>query len=65
MKLRALWRTPSALQLATYEYEEALRDRLAQVKLREYHAAMEQMLVERIERLRSDISELSKDGGIV
>lgn len=56
-----LYRRPSALQQATRELEEGLLDRLAQVKLREYHAAMEQMLTERIARLRGDIRELSQE----
>lgn len=55
-----LWPSPpTALDMATQAYQEAQRDRLLQTKLREYHAAMEQMLYDRIVRLREDIRELS------
>lgn len=51
---------PTALQIAARQLEEAKVERLSQSKLREYHASMEEMFAQRIERLRRDIYELSQ-----
>lgn len=59
MKLKFWPSPPTALKLATDAYEDALRERLVQTQLREYHAAMETMLYSRIVRLRQDIKDLS------
>lgn len=56
-----LFKKPSALRIAALELEQAMSDRLAMTKQREYHAAMEQMLMARISRLRHDVTELSKE----
>ena len=54
---------PTVLQLAVDELEQAQKDKLAQSKLREYHAAMEDMLVRRIARLRQEIYEITQEQG--
>lgn len=59
MKLKLWPELPSALKLATDAFEDALRDRLRQTHLREYHAAMETMLYERVIRLRQDMKDLA------
>jgi hypothetical protein len=51
---------PSPLRIATDSLENAQRLQLQHAADREYHSAMENMLVERIERLRHEIVELSK-----
>jgi hypothetical protein len=60
--MKWLWETKisSPLQLAVDELEETQRMRLHHSNRREYHAAMEQMLYERIDRLRVDIMSLSE-----
>ena len=55
-------RVPTALQLAVAELEEAQRMKLDQSGKREYHAAMEDMLHHRIDRLRLEIALLAEDG---
>ena len=59
MKIKLWPSPPTALEVATRAYQDALCDRLRQTELREYHAAMEQMLYQRITQLREDIKELS------
>lgn len=59
MKFKLWPSPPTALEVATQAYQDALRDRLRQTELREYHGAMEQMLYQRITQLREDIKELS------
>jgi len=54
---------PTALQLAVLELEEAQRMKLAHASKREYHSAVEDMLVYRAERLRREIAELSSEQG--
>ncbi len=54
-------RVPSALQIACRTLEEAQRLRLQHAKDKEYHIAMEAMLVKRIARLKDDIRELTPD----
>jgi hypothetical protein len=54
-------RTPAtALQLATASLEECRRMQLEHTQKREYHAAMEQMLKARDQRLVKDIQRLSR-----
>ena len=53
-------RIPTALQIAVAELEDAQRMHLDHCSKHEYYFAMEHMLVNRIERLRREITELSK-----
>lgn len=53
------FRTPTPLELAARELEQARRDRLAASASREYYEAMELMLTARIERLVDEIASLS------
>jgi hypothetical protein len=52
---------PTPLQLAVEGLEDAQRQKLEQSKLREYHSAMEDMLLHRIDRLRREIMDLTQD----
>ena len=61
MKLKLWPSPPTALEVATEEYQDAQRERLMQTKLREYHSAMEQMYYARIVQLREDIKELTQE----
>jgi len=54
---------PTALQLAVRELEDAQRLKLHHASQREYHSAVEDMLVHRAERLRREIVDLSSDQG--
>jgi hypothetical protein len=58
MSFMSLFRKPSPVQIAQSTLEEAQRTLLEISSHREYYAAMERMLIERIERLRF---ELRKD----
>ncbi|MCE5190887.1 MAG: hypothetical protein LLG08_03885 [Actinomycetia bacterium] len=57
----SLWRQPTPLELASSELEQAKRDLLATSSLREMYVAHEEMLVGRIERLRSAVIQLSQE----
>jgi hypothetical protein len=54
---------PTALQVAVGQLEDSQRQKLEQAKLREYHSALENMLVHRIARLREEIYELTQEQG--
>lgn len=56
-----LFRKPSPLRIATEALEEAERNRLTAVEQREYYAAIEDMLVRRIQRLRNEVVQLTKE----
>lgn len=57
-----LWmRSPSALQIACRQLEEAQVIRLGHASDKEFHSAMETMLAARIRRLREDIQDLSSE----
>jgi len=60
--MKSLWRKPTALQMAVQELEEAKCERLVAAKQREYYCAMEDVLIHRIERLRTTIVELAEEG---
>jgi hypothetical protein len=51
-----------ALKIAQDELEEAKRGLLGVAANREYYAAMENMMIERAERLRAMIEELKQEG---
>jgi hypothetical protein len=53
--------TPTALQLAVAGLEDAQCQKLEQSKLCEYHSAMEDMLAQRIDRLRREITDLTQE----
>jgi hypothetical protein len=55
------FRKPSPLRIATAALEEAERNRLTAVAEREYYAAMEEMLVRRIARLRREVVQLTQE----
>jgi hypothetical protein len=55
------FRKPSPLRIATEALEEAERNRLTAVEQREYYAAIEDMLVRRIQRLRNEVVQLTKE----
>lgn len=57
--LFAPWRRPSALVLASRALEDTLRQRLEMTAHREYYSAMEDMLTQRVDRLREDVAALS------
>jgi hypothetical protein len=50
---------PTPLELASSELEDARRDLLKHAAMREYYAALEEMLKERIERLEQAIHNLA------
>jgi hypothetical protein len=54
------YKTPSPLQMATRELEEAQRDKLSHEAKLEYYRHMAQMLDKRISRLRTRVTELSQ-----
>lgn len=55
------FRNPTALEMATQQFEQAQRNLLTASEHREHYVAMELMLRERILRLRSDITNLTKE----
>lgn len=55
LKLVFLIAEPSAHELAAKELEDSKRELLAAAREREYNAAMEQMLMQRIERLEAKL----------
>lgn len=55
------FRKPSPLRIATAALEAAERDRLTAVEQREYYAAMEEMLIRRIARLRREVVQLTQE----
>lgn len=55
------WYKPTPLQIAASSLEDAQRQRLEASASREYYAAMEQMLDERISRLRQEILTLTEE----
>lgn len=59
--LTNIFRKPSPLRIATAALEQAERDRLTAVEQREYYAAMEDMLVRRIARLRREVVQLTQE----
>jgi len=61
MKAYNPWQKPSALQLAVKELENSLRCRLEAKTRAEYYVALETMFVQRIQRLRKDISQLKEE----
>lgn len=50
-----VFREPSPREVAERQLRDAMRDRLQHASLREYHAAMQKMLEQRIERLRGEL----------
>jgi phosphoribosylcarboxyaminoimidazole (NCAIR) mutase len=54
-------RKPTPLRIATAALEQAERDRLTAVEQREYFAAMEEMLIRRISRLRREVVQLTQE----
>jgi len=54
-------RKPTPLRIATAALEQAERDRLTAVEQREYYAAMEEMLIRRISRLRREVVQLTQE----
>lgn len=54
----ALWRQPTALEIAARELEQAKRDLLTHSAQREYYSAIEEMLGVRIARLEQAVREL-------
>lgn len=54
------YRSPSPLQMAARELEDAQRNKLSHEAKSEYYRHMTQMLDKRIARLRSSVAELSK-----
>lgn len=56
-----IFRKPTPLRIATAALEEAERDRLTAVNQREYYAAMEEMLIRRISRLRREVVQLTQE----
>ena len=54
-----LWRTPTALEIAARELEQAKRDLLTHAAQREYYMAIEEMLGVRVARLEQAIHDLS------
>lgn len=59
--LMDIFRKPTPLRIATAALEEAERDRLTAVEQREYSAAMEEMLIRRISRLRREVVQLTQE----
>jgi hypothetical protein len=55
--MRNPFKIPQYLELVAEKLEEARKDYLHHSSLREYHCAMEQMLVKRIERLTNEIKQ--------
>ena len=49
------FRKPTPAELLAQELDEALRERIAHVKLREYYVATTDMLEKRITRVRHDL----------
>ena len=56
--MRNFLRSPSPLELATRELEDAQKNRLAATSQAEYYVAIENMYRDRIVRLTVDIQEL-------
>ncbi len=59
--LMDVMRKPTPLRIATAALEQAERDRLTAVEQREYYAAMEEMLLRRITRLRREVVQLTQE----
>lgn len=55
------FRQPTPLEQAACELEQAKRDLLSTASLRELYSAHEDMLVDRITRLRSAVTQLSQE----
>lgn len=55
------WHKPTPLQIATNSLEDAQRSRLEASERREYYAAIERMLNERITRLRNEVVMLTEE----
>jgi len=59
--LLEIFRKPTPLRIATAALEQSERDRLTAVEQREYYAAMEEMLMRRITRLRREVVQLTQE----
>lgn len=55
------FRPPTPLEQAARELEQAKRDLLSTASLRELYSAHEDMLADRITRLRSAVTQLSQE----